>query len=180
MRRTQKSDAAYVAPPSSSRDLKPRERGGKTINMLSKHFIPIKKVKGDDLLHKSPYQLLQEMQQENELLLNDEEKCLEIIKSDTFKINDSLIQKSKSVRRRLLNDWNKLGESERASLRSQRSRMGVKCSVCGLVGYYREMCSNGCPTPPSSPDSDATPPSSSRGKEKVKRPHENVAQSLPS
>ena len=134
---------------------------------LSKHFIPIKRVKDDSIVHKSPYQLLQEMQQENNELANDGDRCLEIIKNDTFAINDSLIQKSKSVRRRLLDDWNKLNEAERTQLRAQRSKMGVSCSVCGLVGYYREMCTNNCPSPPATPDSDESPPSSARGKKKV-------------
>lgn len=68
----------------------------------------------------------------------------------------------------LTDKWHTLSPSEQELVRSQRARRGIRCEVCGTVGYYREMCPNGCIaegletpdslnlTPPPSPPSSRT------------------------
>lgn len=41
-------------------------------------------------------------------------------------------------------EWKTLGEVEKAQLRAVRAKEGIKCEVCGAVGYYKETCANDC------------------------------------
>jgi hypothetical protein len=64
--------------------------------------------------------------------------------------------------------WHTYSEEEKVQLVSQRARRGVRCHICGKMGYYREICPNSCLSPPPTPDSmastpPATPPPSPPG-----------------
>jgi hypothetical protein len=54
---------------------------------------------------------------------------------------------NKHARKEIAKKWPALSEDERVQLRSLWARAGVVCSVCGAVGYYREICPKGCPEP---------------------------------
>ena len=43
--------------------------------------------------------------------------------------------------------WPKLSIDEQQQLRSLWARSGVSCEICGLVGYYREVCPKQCQVP---------------------------------
>lgn len=61
----------------------------------------------------------------------------------------------------LAEKWNKMSDSEKELVRSQRARRGVRCEICGTVGYYRETCINNCHEETETPDSlGLTPPPS--------------------
>ena len=60
-------------------------------------------------------------------------------------------------------EWEKLGEVERVQLQAQRSKAGIKCNICGSMGYYRETCPNKCSVgdvlfKDERPDTPPTPP----------------------
>ena len=54
---------------------------------------------------------------------------------------------NKYARKQIAAKWPSLSEDERVQLRSLWARAGVQCSVCGQVGYYREICPKGCLEP---------------------------------
>lgn len=62
--------------------------------------------------------------------------------------------------KKLAHEWNLMGDVQQKSLRANRAKMGIKCSDCGTIGFYREMCPNNCINRPRTPDSDDTPPPS--------------------
>lgn len=49
-----------------------------------------------------------------------------------------------AMRRRLAVEWEQLGPAEQAALRVQRAKAGIKCNICGAIGYYRETCPKKC------------------------------------
>jgi hypothetical protein len=57
-----------------------------------------------------------------------------------------------TMRLKLAREWQKLDETEKAKVRSIRARRGIKCHVCGMLGYYRENCPNACVSPYGSRD----------------------------
>lgn len=68
---------------------------------------------------------------------------------------------NEAIRKKLAKEWESLPEKERQRLRAVRAKRGIKCEICGVVGYYRENCPNKCQQRPPTPDSDAsTPPPS--------------------
>jgi len=65
-----------------------------------------------------------------------------------------------AVRRLLAKSWESLSWEQQLQIRSNRAKRGIKCIVCGTIGYFRENCPNQCLTPPSTPESwESTPPS---------------------
>lgn len=42
-----------------------------------------------------------------------------------------------ALRKKLAKEWEQLSEEERMALRVQRAKAGIKCNICGAVGYYR-------------------------------------------
>ena len=65
-----------------------------------------------------------------------------------------------AARRLLAQSWKTLSGEQQLQIRSNRAKRGIKCIVCGAVGYFRENCPNQCQTPPSTPESwESTPPS---------------------
>jgi len=61
----------------------------------------------------------------------------------------------------LAEEWTKLTPEQQEVVRSQRARRGIRCEVCGAVGYYTETCAKGCKFDVPTPDSlDLTPPPS--------------------
>ena len=54
--------------------------------------------------------------------------------------------------------WKTYTEEEKLKIVSQRARRGIRCHICGSVGYYRENCPNSCLSPPPTPDSMASTP----------------------
>jgi len=65
-----------------------------------------------------------------------------------------------AARRLLAQSWKTLSGEQQLQIRSYRAKRGIKCIVCGAVGYFRENCPNQCLTPPSTPESwESTPPS---------------------
>lgn len=52
--------------------------------------------------------------------------------------------KEGAKRRWLAKEWETLSPEEQASLRVQRAKAGIKCNICGGVGYYRETCPKKC------------------------------------
>ncbi len=68
------------------------------------------------------------------------------------------------MKRMIAEEWQKLSEERRRALRASRSKMGIRCDICGILGYYRENCPNECVSPPSTPGSlDSTPPGTPPG-----------------
>jgi hypothetical protein len=63
-----------------------------------------------------------------------------------------------AIRKKLAKEWEALPESERLRLRAVRTKRGIKCEICGSLGYYRENCPNKCEPRPATPDSDASTP----------------------
>ena len=51
------------------------------------------------------------------------------------------------ARKQIARKWPTLSDDERQQLRSLWSRAGVVCEICGLVGYYREICPKQCKLP---------------------------------
>ena len=51
------------------------------------------------------------------------------------------------ARKQIGRQWPKLSEDEQQQLRSIWARSGVSCEICGLVGYYREVCPKQCQLP---------------------------------
>ena len=51
------------------------------------------------------------------------------------------------ARKQIARKWPTLTDEERQQLRSLWSRAGVVCEICGLVGYYREICPKQCKLP---------------------------------
>jgi len=73
-----------------------------------------------------------------------------------------------SMRFFIAEKWKTYSDVEKTQIVSQRARRGVRCHVCGKMGYYRENCPNSCLSPPPTPDSmastpPATPPPSPPG-----------------
>lgn len=71
-----------------------------------------------------------------------------------------------TVREKLAQEWrgDVNDDLDQHALRSRRAQQGIKCAICGKVGYYRENCPNYCISPPPTPDSwDDTPPGTPRG-----------------
>lgn len=85
----------------------------------------------------------------------DEDFVSNLIKSRNIEENPSGVLKKK-----LAEKWEALSSEQKEILRSQRARRGIKCHICGQLGYYKETCSNKCVSPPPTPDSDDTPPPS--------------------
>jgi hypothetical protein len=54
--------------------------------------------------------------------------------------------------------WKLYSEEEKTQIISQRARRGVRCHICGKMGFYREICPNNCVSPPPTPDSMASTP----------------------
>eukprot|EP00981_Chlorochromonas_danica_P013136 scaffold5903_cov165-Ochromonas_danica.AAC.11 len=78
------------------------------------------------------------------------------------------IYPNKTTRKLLAGEWKTLNEEQKLVLRAARSRRGIRCDICGTVGYFRENCPNGCTSPPRTPDSMAsTPPASPRKREEA-------------
>jgi Zn finger protein HypA/HybF involved in hydrogenase expression len=48
----------------------------------------------------------------------------------------------RALRRNLTTEWKKLSLPEQMRLRAKRSKQGIKCSKCNLLGYYEEFCPN--------------------------------------
>ena len=42
-----------------------------------------------------------------------------------------------SMRKKLAVEWEKLSEEEKMELRVKRAKSGIKCNICGAIGYYR-------------------------------------------
>lgn len=73
---------------------------------------------------------------------------------------------NKTTRKLLAVEWKTLDDEKKLVLRAARSKRGIRCDICGTVGYFRENCPNGCTSPPKTPDSLAsTPPVSARKEE---------------
>ena len=51
------------------------------------------------------------------------------------------------ARKQIARKWPTLTDEERQQLRSLWSRAGVVCEICGLAGYYREICPKQCKLP---------------------------------
>jgi hypothetical protein len=51
---------------------------------------------------------------------------------------------NRTARRYLAIEWKRLSHEDQVLLRAKRSRRGIKCIKCGLVGYFAENCPNGC------------------------------------
>ena len=73
-----------------------------------------------------------------------------------------------SMRHFIAEKWKQYSDEEKTQIISQRARRGVRCHICGKMGYYRENCPNNCLSPPPTPDSmastpPATPPPSPPG-----------------
>ena len=49
-----------------------------------------------------------------------------------------------AARRRIAKEWINLPMAEQILFRSTWAKAGVSCDVCGAIGYYREICTNGC------------------------------------
>jgi hypothetical protein len=72
-----------------------------------------------------------------------------------------MIERNAVMRKMIATEWHTLSTEQKAVVRSSRARMGIKCDICGSIGYYRENCPNQCVSPPSTPGSlNSTPPSS--------------------
>lgn len=65
---------------------------------------------------------------------------------------------NKAMRKMLAERWKQLPEDKKITLRAARAKSGVKCVICGKIGYYMENCPNGCTSPPGTPDSWASTP----------------------
>jgi len=65
---------------------------------------------------------------------------------------------NKAMRKMLAERWKQLPEDKQITLRAARARSGVKCVICGTIGYYMENCPNSCMSPPGTPDSWASTP----------------------
>ena len=74
-------------------------------------------------------------------------------------------ESSEPMRHWLAEKWRTLSPQSKDLVRSQRARRGVRCEVCGTVGYYKELCVNDCRLQGlETPDSmDLTPPPSPAG-----------------
>jgi hypothetical protein len=83
------------------------------------------------------------------------------------------------ARKYLAHEWKKLSLEEQILLKAKRTKRGIKCDICGLVGYFRENCPNQCQSPPSTPDSLASTPREKKKKkskkEKKKKEEEKVS-----
>ncbi len=70
---------------------------------------------------------------------------------------------NEAARKQLAKEWKLLSTTDQVRLRAVRAKRGIKCNLCGNIGYYRENCPNRCAYRPDSPDSiDTTPPTSPR------------------
>ena len=70
---------------------------------------------------------------------------------------------NKTARKLLAEQWYAMTPQQQMHIKAARSKRGIHCDVCGMYGYYRENCPNGCLTPPGTPDSlDSTPPTTPR------------------
>lgn len=65
---------------------------------------------------------------------------------------------NKAMRKMLAERWKLLPEDKQITIRASRAKRGVKCDICGKIGFYREMCPNKCISPPGTPDSWASTP----------------------
>eukprot|EP01032_Pedospumella_encystans_P017276 gene17276-19694_t len=65
---------------------------------------------------------------------------------------------NKAMRKMLAERWKQLPDDKKITLRAARAKSGVKCVICGKIGYYMENCPNGCTSPPGTPDSWASTP----------------------
>jgi len=63
-----------------------------------------------------------------------------------------------SMRFFIAEKWKQYSDEEKKQIISQRARRGVRCHVCGKMGFYRENCPNNCVSPPPTPDSMASTP----------------------
>lgn len=54
--------------------------------------------------------------------------------------NFSNLYPNQIVRKKLSIEWLTLSNDEKTILRAQRSKRGLKCTICGLLGYYAENC----------------------------------------
>ena len=45
--------------------------------------------------------------------------------------------KEVALRKRLAKEWELLTAEEQMALRVKRAKAGIKCNICGAVGYYR-------------------------------------------
>lgn len=76
------------------------------------------------------------------------------------------------MRAKLAREWTKLSDLEKSSLRSVRARRGIKCSVCGMLGVFRENCPKGCVSPFSTPDNSDSSSDGDDAAKKKKRSQE--------
>lgn len=65
---------------------------------------------------------------------------------------------NKTMRKMLAERWKTMPEDKQLSIRAARSKRGIKCPICGKIGYFRENCPNECVSPPGTPDSWASSP----------------------
>jgi hypothetical protein len=65
---------------------------------------------------------------------------------------------NKAMRKMLAQRWKKMPEERQISIRAARSKRGIKCKICGKIGYFMENCPNECVSPPGTPDSWASTP----------------------
>lgn len=69
-----------------------------------------------------------------------------------------------SSRRFLAEKWKSLSAEDQLVLRATRSKRGIRCYVCGSLGFFRENCPNSCESLPPTPDSDDSDSFSTRRK----------------
>jgi hypothetical protein len=60
------------------------------------------------------------------------------------KKREKVLFKDVAIRRKFAEEWESLSEEDRLRLRAVRAKAGIKCSICGAVGYYRETCPKKC------------------------------------
>ena len=51
-------------------------------------------------------------------------------------------QRGSAMRKQYAKEWKTLSDTDKVRLRAIRAKRGIKCSMCGQVGYYRENCVN--------------------------------------
>jgi hypothetical protein len=73
----------------------------------------------------------------------------------TLKYTEDIANANPTVRKLFAVEWLSFPSEKRKLVRSILAKRGVKCRICGSVGYYREICPKSCLSPPPTPsDSD--------------------------
>ena len=79
-------------------------------------------------------------------------------KTATFAEDGKSDYMAPAMREYLSEKWANSSEEEKQQTISVRSRIGMRCHICGRFGYFREICPTGCESPPPTPDSMASTP----------------------